>query len=591
MKKSLLRFLSLVLVLIVSLSFIACKDNTGVIDPGGDPVDPGGDNPPTTDTLPEDVSGRLDIYISLNEDEVNAYQTVADEYVRLQKEKGNNVEVIIDNNTTADSYQRNVEQLVGLGVENATIVKTGVVNSYYGTDRIVDLSPYLSLKNPYADNQVWKDVLEPEAYAPKFARGKSTVPSISYDTNYLVVFYDTRALADLGLQVPTTWDEMIACLETASKDSDFRNPLGLGVDSGSATRTFLAWVVQMYMDQYFRDFTDVAHSQKDDYSYSSRLDDGWEYDANDLMLGDTSNYTYNLNRMIDAYFNDSDEWGPLSPRFQDMMANLQELLPYIDTKASYGDLFNRFNETASSYNADGSDNGLYHDRKIFYIQRLDYILTYKTAFASKGTKLTVKDIGDRLGWFALPPMTDHGDDGVGAPAANNVRSLGGVESELGIINSGNQAHTDLAVDFLAYFYSPQGMNIRLEALSMTGTPLVMEQLVKGITIPENIDLVTNAIRFEGNCNLNPYLQFGYGYTNTNIKVGDTNNSVIDVIAKNFESFFKSSSNSWADYGKAMLDAITGGFKNYAVDQKLIYDTYTNVKEATGDYQKSPYSSN
>ena len=387
------------LVLITAFSFIACDgDPTPGPDPDPDP-DPTPD-PVPTDTLPENVSGTLDIYISLNEDEAAAYQMVADEYTYLQKEKGNTVKVNINNNSTADSYQKEVEALISMGVSNATIAKTGVAPSYYGTDSIVDLSSYLSLKNPYADNQVWKDVLEPEAYAPKFARGKSTVPSISYDTNYLVVFYDTRALADLGLQVPTTWDEMIACLEAASKDSDFKNPLGLGVDSGSATRTFLAWVVQMYMDQYFRDFIDVAHSQKGDYSYSSRIDGNYEYDLSDLLLGDSSNYTYNLNRMIDAYFNDTDEWGPLSPRFQDMMANLQELLPYIDTKASYGDLFNRFNETASSYNADGSDNGLYHDRKIFYIQRLDYILTYKTAFETKGTKLSVKDIGDRLGWFA-----------------------------------------------------------------------------------------------------------------------------------------------------------------------------------------------
>ena len=41
----------------------------------------------------------------------------------------------------------------------------------------------------------------------------------------------------------------------------------------------------------------------------------------------------------------------------------------------------------------------------------------------------------------------------------------------------------------------------------------------------------------------------------------------------------------------MLDAITDGFKNYATDQKLIYDTYENVKEATEEYKKSPYSSN
>ena len=200
MKKTLLRFLAFMLVLITAFSFIACDgDPTPGPDPDPDP-DPTPD-PVPTDTLPENVSGTLDIYISLNEDEAAAYQMVADEYTYLQKEKGNTVKVNINNNSTADSYQKEVEALISMGVSNATIAKTGVAPSYYGTDSIVDLSSYLSLKNPYADNQVWKDVLEPEAYAPKFARGKSTVPS-----KQILMFFvrDHRPLiqhtADLTIQ-------------------------------------------------------------------------------------------------------------------------------------------------------------------------------------------------------------------------------------------------------------------------------------------------------------------------------------------------------------------------------------------------------
>ena len=113
------------LVLITAFSFIACDgDPTPGPDPDPDP-DPTPD-PVPTDTLPENVSGTLDIYISLNEDEAAAYQMVADEYTYLQKEKGNTVKVNINNNSTADSYQKEVEALISMGVSNATIAKTGV---------------------------------------------------------------------------------------------------------------------------------------------------------------------------------------------------------------------------------------------------------------------------------------------------------------------------------------------------------------------------------------------------------------------------------------------------------------------------------
>ena len=125
MKKTLLRFLAFMLVLITAFSFIACDgDPTPGPDPDPDP-DPTPD-PVPTDTLPENVSGTLDIYISLNEDEAAAYQMVADEYTYLQKEKGNTVKVNINNNSTADSYQKEVEALISMGVSNATIAKTGL---------------------------------------------------------------------------------------------------------------------------------------------------------------------------------------------------------------------------------------------------------------------------------------------------------------------------------------------------------------------------------------------------------------------------------------------------------------------------------
>lgn len=127
MKKTLLRFLAFMLVLITALSFIACDgDPTPGPGPGPDPGPDPTPDPGPTDTLPENVSGTLDIYISLNEDEAAAYQMVADEYTYLQKEKGNTVKVNINNNSTADSYQKEVEALISMGVSNARSLRRGL---------------------------------------------------------------------------------------------------------------------------------------------------------------------------------------------------------------------------------------------------------------------------------------------------------------------------------------------------------------------------------------------------------------------------------------------------------------------------------
>ena len=49
-------------------------------------------------------------------------------------------------------------------------------------------------------------------------------------------------------------------------------------------------------------------------------------------------------------------------------------------------------------------------------------------------------ISERFGWFEMPAMPDNG--GEGAPAADNVRSMGGPVNELGIINNGRLVAVD-----------------------------------------------------------------------------------------------------------------------------------------------------
>ena len=59
------------------------------------------------------------------------------------------------------------------------------------------------------------------------------------------------------------------------------------------------------------------------------------------------------------------------------MENLYEFFSYADPEASYNDVFNRFNETVITYEEKG---GTYDDMKLFYVEDLTYIRTYRDAF-------------------------------------------------------------------------------------------------------------------------------------------------------------------------------------------------------------------
>lgn len=81
--------------------------------------------------------------------------------------------------------------------------------------------------------------------------------------------------------------------------------------------------------------------------------------------------------MIDKFFNQS-EYGPLSERYSEMMSNLYALTRYCDPEASYHDTFSRFNETTLVHTGKVA-SGTYTDKKLFYVEALTYVRTYRDA--------------------------------------------------------------------------------------------------------------------------------------------------------------------------------------------------------------------
>ena len=334
MKKFSKLLVAAVLALSLGLTAAGCggNGNTGGDNPGGD--NPGGDNPGGN----TGVTATLDFYTSVNIIEQSALQQVANAYSDMQYEKGNDITIMIRNNTDPAAYMQTLRTLVSNGVKNPTIANTSVVDEYYGTDKILDLSGYLEEPNPYIEgNAAWMDALEEDAYRARQTGASTTIPGLSYSSNYTAVYYNKAAVLDVLGDDPLvaedgtidnskiTWEWLLNALETAQNaDANFDYPLGLSTSEqsfGSDSFHIGASVIEAYLDQYFRDFLDVVHSKEGDYSYISSIDSVWKYDGSDGSIDLPNSYTYNINRVVDTYFNQTG-YNPLSERYEELMENL-----------------------------------------------------------------------------------------------------------------------------------------------------------------------------------------------------------------------------------------------------------------------------
>lgn len=601
MKQFFKGFVTILLCLCMAFAAIACggSGDPGTVTPPDDPDKPG----PVDPTPGEKVVATIDFYTTVNIIEQRALQAAADAYSDLQYNKGNDITINLSNSTDPDAYTQNIRNMMTGSITNPTIAVTSVIPEYYGTDKIVDLTAYLGDPNPYIEgNTAWRDAMEPDAYRAQRSGAYLTIPGISYSSNYVTVFYNKTAMKQVMGNDPAvgedgtidqsqiTWDWMINALQKA-KDSNlnFKNPLGVSTSAQSCGEdgfNVLSSILNMYLDQYFRDFIDEVHSEEGDYSYIERIDKDWVYDPDNAVLDLTGNYTYNMNKVVNSFFNKED-YAPTSARYAEMMENLYDLMQYADQEASYNDVFNRFNETTIIFENKGS--GSYSDMKLFYVETLGYVRTYRDAFKTTDaggvtTYPSSEQIESELGWFLLPAMNSS-LEGV----ADNIRPTGGPNENFGILSTGNTAKDEIAIDFLRYLYSPAGQQ-QIYAIykSENNAPIVMRQLIKDVTVPAEIDY-TDLVSAEGDCSSNPYLQFGKGTGMRTNTIGTTNVYVKTRVAEILSGYFRGNSRAWSTVANSLYDVLKSGFASYAQENNFIYTDYTQVSSVTDGLKNSPFN--
>ena len=616
MKKILTSLLAAIISIIMVFGVVACNNSGGTS--GGTTETPGGttesNGNSSSSEKPSESSGgtserpsesntpdgpvTITIYTAVNAIEQSALTAVANAYMDLKYDEGKDITVIINNRTDPEAYMLAVRNMAAGNVTAPTIVQTSIIPEYYGSNKIVDLTPYLEEANPYiSGNKAWRDALEADAYRTKVSGSSETIPGVSYSSNYLSVFYNKQAVLDVLGQSEVvgadgtidnskiTWTWLMNALQTAKNSGkNFNNPLGLSRSEqscGEGSFNMLSHLVNMYLDQYFRDFIEKVHSTSDDYSYLS-IDEDWAYDSNDQSIDAVDRYSFNLNKVVDYYFNQTG-YNPNSERYAEVMENLYDLMSYSDANASYNDVFSRFNETTLTYS---HNRGGYADLKLFYVEALDYVRTYRDAFKTEVQgKPTVypsgSQISSELGWFLMPAMESN-LEGV----ANNVRSFGGPQENMGILNTGNTKTNEYAVDFLMYLLSSQGQQgIYATYKKENDAPITLVQLVKDIDIPEAIDYAY--VKATGDCSTSPYLIFGKCSGMTDATVTGSSEYVYDGVAKILSTYFRSSTRTWN--GTELFNKIKSGFASYATKNNFIYNDPAQVSSKTNGLKNSPYN--
>lgn len=459
-------------------------------------------NTPTDDAL----EGTINIYLPMGQKEEVAFTAMVNEY--MKENTGVTVNLITENSANISTYNQALSTQLSKDTSDITydIVVNNSVTQYFSDNKFVDFGNYLSQENPYADDQVWSEVLMEPAYRSNGTNGE--VYSLSFESNQMVFFYNKDIFRRAGLTddgtsegepvTPKTWDELVEFAkkisETTQEGKENEKYIGFAISGNTESfqSTYMGWLIRIYADQYFRGLINDVRAQENDYCYNARIDKDWQYkpypsdytgvseeEAFQLAISNDSpsNVTANDVRVLSMLMND--EVGPNTPKYKDLLNNLLKLIPAYTNE----NFFSCDQGTALSYFWNGQAG--------IYFGGADILKDYMQYFEGS------LDIG----FFYCPPMEQSLSDPAGAPDVTITRGLGGPQGFYGIINK-SQKQSNLCVDFMMYWASPAGQKVIFDSYLEQNWYINGSLYINGLDIPDEIFPAKDII-FQGECDLNP----------------------------------------------------------------------------------------
>ena len=125
----------------------------------------------------------------------------------FNKEYAGKIKVVVEEMTDYNAYNDKIRTLISTGQapDLFTLSSTTVAREYSGTDKLLDLAPYL-------DDEWRNDFQAGIVDNLKTEDGRITV--LPYESNTFAIMYNKALLASVGYdEFPETWDELFECAE------------------------------------------------------------------------------------------------------------------------------------------------------------------------------------------------------------------------------------------------------------------------------------------------------------------------------------------------------------------------------------------
>lgn len=450
---------------------------------------------PTDTPPPQEEEWQGTIVISINSNDTQTYQALADAYMDVHP----NVDVLVELKAPAaggaeDAYLQWVRAQFAAGTPRVSIIESPHFRDLIQEGLILNLAPYLSEVNPYSGN-VWEDDFE--AWGLSLVRDQSTGEMWYLPYNSVQTFwvYNKRIFEEAGISdVPPQptydmWEKWCQKIQDAGYIPIAMEGTTQQIWGGGR----MPWTMRSAMDQYHRDDLNIIRCQAGDWCYEEGVDDVWEYDPTDPRNDD--NVSINVVRHLKALRDGEIRFD--TPETIDMMEQVGRIFKtehgfVPEGWAGLSDAYPLFlTQKAAMWQVTGGFFTTFPKD----VARLAEGAYYSAPEEGEAPTPSAEELAATVfefGTFAFPtidtPLVQ------GSARANEL-----TQGYLSIPKK-DRAQNDLEVDFLMFWASPVGMEIFLENKldpsnlqgGIGGPPLI-----KGVELPAEVDFFGNTA-FIGN---------------------------------------------------------------------------------------------
>lgn len=456
---------------------------------------------PSNSEQGKQLSGSITIAIPMSSEEISVLTAVADEYRHINPR----VTINIDGSGLSGTYNDWLNSILAnndMTTVTADVVRNNMASQYFGSNKFVDISQYLSKKNPYANDNAWRDGFETIALTPNGSHGE--LYSLNFKSTQVSLFYNKSIFQEANIDVNgiVTWSDFKNALQQIENTYPSGDVIPLAID-GSASSFWsgqMSWLFRVYTDQYFRSVANDVHTQPGDWNYDEFFDGDWSYKPHpsdyDASLSEeernnlawfndnAERYTKNELRLLQGIMKSN--YGPNTEKFKNMLANFRDVFPRYCGEA--------FSSDKSSF--------FWNGKAAITLDETSLLVLWKNK------KEIAPDTMFDVGYFSFPIMECHPDYPDGAPDMDYTRSIGGPHGYYGVINKTTK-QTELVMDFLMFWASKQGQDIEMQAMDELGIAIKGKPYIKDVEIPESINL-SSGMFLKGIADDNPAVLFARG---------------------------------------------------------------------------------